>query len=273
MKIRKRPAKPFEPSCRLCILEAMAEMTTRSKLAILIAAVIPLMLAPGPAGGPGKSGAGQDQARKGTSVRTEFGKALFQRLDANHDSTVTKDEFTAGFTVLFEKVDADDNGSVSKGEAAKAREAMAGAIKEKGRTKALEHFGKMDTNGDGALSSGEWKGRPEGFAKLDADHNGSVSKDEFLGGLSKLAGAIKDRWQAGGISEAMWKRADTNNDGAISTDEWNASVANLFTKLDRNGDGVLSAADRSQGGAGPPQPGNHKEGSPPANPPKPPSLP
>lgn len=56
----------------------------------------------------------------------------------------------------------------------------------------------------------------------------------------------------------MMKQADTNADGSVTFDELVVVAPNMtkerFAQLDRNGDGVLSPADRPEGGQG--QPGN-----------------
>lgn len=46
----------------------------------------------------------------------------------------------------------------------------------------------------------------------------------------------------------MLARADTNGDGRITREEFTASKARLFERLDRNGDGILNSSDSGRGG-------------------------
>lgn len=48
----------------------------------------------------------------------------------------------------------------------------------------------------------------------------------------------------------MLERLDTNHDGVITKDEFNADIAERFTKLDTNKDGKLSEEERAAGGRG-----------------------
>jgi hypothetical protein len=51
-----------------------------------------------------------------------------------------------------------------------------------------------------------------------------------------------------GAGMAMLDKLDTNKDGAISKDEFNADVATRFAKLDTNSDGKISADERAAAG-------------------------
>ena len=49
---------------------------------------------------------------------------------------------------------------------------------------------------------------------------------------------------------AMFDRADSNGDGAVTRDEFLAARANQFGTRDRNGDGVIDSSDRGERAAG-----------------------
>ncbi|MDB5458101.1 MAG: hypothetical protein JWP92_3686, partial [Caulobacter sp.] len=80
------------------------------------------------------------------------------------------------------------------------------------------------------------------LAKLDTDHDGKVSKAEFAArkaGGDKAGGKLK-----GKAGDKMWLRADADQDGYLSKAELEKTAASRFHRMDVNGDGVLSAAER-----------------------------
>ena len=92
---------------------------------------------------------------------------------------------------------------------------------------------QMDTDGDGKISSSEWRGRAEAFKRLDADNDGYVTRDE----LNQLRRRNGDRRAA----------MDTNNDGKISRDEWKG-MPEVFDRLDANKDGAITRDERPRNG-------------------------
>ncbi|HOV85994.1 MAG TPA: EF-hand domain-containing protein [Syntrophobacteraceae bacterium] len=112
----------------------------------------------------------------------------FDRLDANQDGQVTKEEFMAA----------------------------------PHRTRNPERmFNKRDQNGDGTLTKEEFcatrgpgrgmrggRGCEKNFAKMDANHDGQVTKEEFM--------AISHR---SANPERMFQKRDANGDGALTLDE------------------------------------------------------
>lgn len=95
-----------------------------------------------------------------------------------------------------------------------------------------------DTNGDGKVTYEEAKAAfpkmdQARFNKLDRNGDGVLTREDF-------AEAAK----------AKLEQADTNNDGKVSFEEAKAAFPRMtqerFKKLDRNGDGYLSAADRNK---------------------------
>ena len=129
--------------------------------------------------------------------------------------------------------------------------------------KGAQMFDKMDVNHDGKLDQGD-RVAHEGqmFDRIDTNHNGSLTRDEFMaahkpgpgaggpaaegldgprGGHGKgPKGAHGDH--RGGMM--MLKMADTNNDGAVSKDEFLAAHVKHFDMMDANHDGQLTQAER-----------------------------
>ena len=160
--------------------------------------------------------------------------------------------------------------------------------------------------GDGALV--------QIFQQADADHNGQVTLDEFNAALPKIAPLLFKRLDRNGdgvISSAdrpqprpgmppgpagqppagtpppppvppdrgcIWQ-ADRDNDGKITWEEVQAHCPHIsrevFNRLDRNQDGVLTAADRPARGAhkGGGKQGKRGPGRPPAQAPMLPAPP
>lgn len=75
----------------------------------------------------------------------------------------------------------------------------------------------------------------ETFNAADFDQSGVLSARE-------LARAAQDQGAAGqGLA-----RADANHDGRVTRDEYHAAYTAVFTRLDTDGDGVISNAERRQ---------------------------
>lgn len=101
--------------------------------------------------------------------RTEDGKKdphgkkhMLERLDANKDGKVTKDEFVADAEKRFSEIDADKDGNVTEEEMRAHHKAkreefgqMREGMKEEMAARRDKHFEEMDANGDGSISKEE----------------------------------------------------------------------------------------------------------------------
>ena len=123
-------------------------------------------------------------------------------------------------------------------------------------------FDKMDVNHDGKLDAAD-RAAHEGamFDTLDSDHNGSLSKGEFAaahqrgpegdgpGGKAMRhagPGGEHDGDHGGGhMGMMMMHMADTNQDGAVTRDEFAAAQAKHFDMIDANHDGQMTKAERT----------------------------
>lgn len=99
----------------------------------------------------------------------------------------------------------------------------------------------MDANADATLTRQEFDAaRASRFATLDVDRNGQLTREE----MRAERGERSHRGHRGGMHHLA--RADANNDGAITREEFLARPTQMFARLDANNDGVISADERPQ---------------------------
>lgn len=96
-------------------------------------------------------------------------------------------------------------------------------------------FAEKDSDGDGGLNVEETGFSQEVFDKLDADGDGLLTEAELISLMSPP--------RMPGMNPAdMLAEKDTNNDGGLDMEESGLSEE-LFSKLDADGDGLLTEAD------------------------------
>ena len=97
----------------------------------------------------------------------------WKQLDQDNDGRISRSEWKRD-PQAFDRLDANKDGFL-------AREELRSAAREfRGR----HHNGlkQMDTDGDGKISRGEWKGKDETFNRLDANHDSLLTPDELRQG-------------------------------------------------------------------------------------------
>nr|WP_294848823.1 EF-hand domain-containing protein [uncultured Sphingomonas sp.] len=139
--------------------------------------------------------------------------------------------------------------------------------------KVRDHFTKMDTNKDGAVSKDEIgamggpghrmdKGPGDAnvaFDRIDVNKDGSISRDEFAQGRQiRIEKRVMMRDGAkmghdehgsmggrrGGGHMRMMAMADSNNDGRITLPEAEAMAMKHFDQMDSNKDGKVTREER-----------------------------
>lgn len=120
-----------------------------------------------------------------------------------------------------------------------------------GRANNQMRFAAMDQNGDGAISREEWRGNERSFRNHDWNGDGKLSGDEVRPGAQR-----NSRWDDRAIVDSIdneedftrdrFRALDHNGDGRLSTAEWHGRT-DIFTRLDRNRDDVLTAAEFTAG--------------------------
>ncbi|HJW45913.1 MAG TPA: hypothetical protein VJ484_05435 [Lysobacter sp.] len=111
----------------------------------------------------------------------------FKAMDTNGDGMISANEHASGVRAMFDRMDANRDGNVTTAE-------MDASHKMKGGDKGMQHdmssadkIAKMDTNGDGMMSSSEHDaGAQTKFIEMDSDKNGSVSMAEMDAGHATM---------------------------------------------------------------------------------------
>ena len=121
----------------------------------------------------------------------------------------------------------------------------------------------VDTDHDGTVSAAELSGAARALATLDKNHDGQLTEDEIRPQFGGGRGGGERRGPQGGEGGDLLKTLmalDANSDGQLSKAEVPERMQGLFTRGDKNSDGVLSAdelkalagSQRRPEGEGPP---------------------
>lgn len=140
-----------------------------------------------------------------------------------------REGFRPQFSFPFIKVlDEDGNGRLNKQELSKA----------------VEHFDKLDINGDGELDISEvtgfggFRGRPDGGP--DPRGMDPQGGSQFMPGRRPDIRDPSARPSGGPDPRAMFKRIDKNGDGYLSLEELPEGMQTVFDRIDRDQDSRIS---------------------------------
>ncbi len=138
---------------------------------------------------PGGQGATNgDQAQMRSDRKQARIDRIMKRFDVNQDEQITLDEVQSVRTARFNKMDVDGNGLVNSEELesfkTKMREESQNNATQnrRGRWQGMEkryQLKRLDKNGDGQVSLGEFTTNVSLFNRFDADKNGIITKEEL----------------------------------------------------------------------------------------------
>jgi hypothetical protein len=105
-----------------------------------------------------------------------------------------------------------------------------------GKHGGVRFFARMDTDGDGGISTEEFRGTAERFAEVDTNGDGRIEATEFDAARPDRMGRMGD----------FMGRHDANEDGKISAEEFQGKETR-FAKLDRDSDGFIDETEAPGG--------------------------
>jgi Ca2+-binding EF-hand superfamily protein len=160
--------------------------------------------------------------RDGPPMRPELAYVyLLKTADTNKDGKVSKEEFAARQDALFTEIDANKDGSITPKEMRDFRRAKMEAFRAANPRPERANAEGMDGK----------KGGPEHTERDGKRHEGR--KHEGREGGKRPGGRVN----------AMFSMVDTDGNGQISKAEFTAAGEKMFTRLDKNNDGVISIDD------------------------------
>ena len=228
---------------------------------------------------------------------------LFKAMDTSGDGKIDKSELTSAYESagasssnvdsIISGLDTDDDAAISQLEFESGLSQLQQQMKanrteeESSSDKDTEMFSKIDTNGDGTVSSDElatFKAQgPEGgptteemLSQLDTDGSGDVSQSEFTSGMEQMRQNRRTEEESSSDKDTeMFSKIDTNGDGTVSSDELAAFKAQgpeggptteeMLSQLDTDGSGDVSQSEFTSGMES--MRANAPQGPPPGGPP------
>ncbi|BBM84761.1 EF-hand domain-containing protein [Candidatus Uabimicrobium amorphum] len=169
------------------------------------------------------------EAQQQEDQKNKKGK-MFIRFDINSDGKISKEEWP-GNQQVFNKLDENQDGFLTKNEVNK--QALRRMKRNPNKEQRQGLVSRLDANGDGSISSDEWKGPQKIFNHLDKNSDNIISPDEL------------PRGKRNNNPKKMLQRIDKNQDGKISKDEWPRNPQ-AFDRLDKNQDGFITRDEMKQ---------------------------
>ncbi|KGQ18112.1 Calcium-binding EF-hand-containing protein [Lysobacter dokdonensis DS-58] len=112
-----------------------------------------------------------------------------------------------------------------------------------------DKFKMMDTNGDGQISAAEHEaGVTKMFTEMDADKDGFVTAAEMDSMHASMKSADKGEKRGMDMkSSEKIAKMDKDGDGKLSAAEHSTGAQEMFGKMDADGNGMLSRAEMNAG--------------------------
>lgn len=170
------------------------------------------------------------RAEVGNHVRT-----MFERVDANRDGFVTKAEGEAARAHRAERMIK----HMRRGEAGSPEQHAAnrGAM-----------FDRIDSNRDGSISRAEFEAAPKRHERRIVIRTDGAKADGAKAGAhgAPMMRRMRMGMGMGGLRGHMFDMADANKDGKVSLQEATAAAYRHFDMADSNRDGQITREERMQ---------------------------
>jgi Ca2+-binding EF-hand superfamily protein len=159
---------------------------------------------------------------------------IFQS-DSNSDGVLTRQEFDVGRVASFARLDADNNGQLTREEMRAERGERRGG-RGGHRGGGMHSLTRADANSDGNITRDEFLARPtQMFDRLDANDDGVISTAERPQRPERGERTRGERTQ-----RSDRPNPDADGNGSFSQAEFTAMGAGLFERLDANDDGRVT---------------------------------
>ena len=166
--------------------------------------------------------------------------------DKNGDGRVGRDEWD-GTVDIFTKIDANGDNYLTVNEFS----VHIRTLESPNYGKSQKIIQKMDKDGDGKLSRGEWTGQAKFYDQIDANRDKRLTIQELTAHYDSLAGSNGGK-KTGGKGTAqksksknpkeLIKKMDKDGDGKLSRDEWTGQ-AKFYDQIDADQDKRLTIAE------------------------------
>lgn len=151
--------------------------------------------------------------------------------------TQTRADVQAHVARMFERVDTNKDGVITKQEADAAQAQFVSRAKQHMGERGSKAFERLDTNKDGQVSRQEFDAR-----SMAREQRQALRKPgEPLGG-----NVYMHRMGGMGFAGRMFEMADVNKDGRVSLPEAQQAALQHFDRADINHDGTLTPEERRQ---------------------------
>lgn len=173
-------------------------------------------------------------------LRDVRARAHFDRrsFDRDNDGRVSREEY-AGEDDVFDDFDRNGDGFLEWRELVKLAKEEIDDIRKKMRAPDRREFLRIfDLDGNNRVDAEEYDGKERVFRKYDTDEDGTVTYAELYP-ERMMGGSEAPPLDEHDVLGAM----DTDEDGRVSREEFKGTES-AWRRLDRNGDGVISKADR-----------------------------